>query len=279
MLQLTVTVLLAPALVGAATLAGRRWGVRVGGVVSAFPAIVGPVLLIDLLAHGAAFAARAAAGTLLGLVALSAFVAAYGRLAPARAWPVAVLGAWTAAAVSGAVLAEREARPLPAAAAATASLVLAALVLRGATASARASGRLDHPPGSTAGRRGDLPARMVASAVLVVVLAAAAGALGPFAGGLLAALPVLASVLAVCTHRREGPAATVGLLGGMVGGMAGFVVFCLAIALLVERGPAAAFAVATVAAVAAQLVAATSSAVPLHRSFRRAPYPRGAWRA
>ncbi len=63
--------LVAPALVAAATLAARRWSPRVGGVVSAFPAIVGPVLLIGADAHGTAFAARAATGTLLGLVALA----------------------------------------------------------------------------------------------------------------------------------------------------------------------------------------------------------------
>jgi hypothetical protein len=50
---------------------------------------------------------------------------------------------------------------------------------------------------------------MAACFALVVALAAAASALGPAAGGVLAALPVLASVLAVSTHRARGGAEAV----------------------------------------------------------------------
>jgi hypothetical protein len=64
----TLQFVVAPGLVGAATLAARRWGLRLGGLVSAFPAIVGPLLLIAAHEHGTAFAAKAASGTLLGLV-------------------------------------------------------------------------------------------------------------------------------------------------------------------------------------------------------------------
>ncbi len=131
MLDLALTALLAPALVAAATLAGRRWGPRVGGVVSAFPAIVGPVLVIDLLMHDARFAARAAAGTLLGLVALSAFAAAYGRLAPHRGWRVSVVAAGAAAAVAAALLSGVDAGPLSAAGAAALSIVAIAVATSG----------------------------------------------------------------------------------------------------------------------------------------------------
>src|SRR3954470_15441069 len=97
MLKLVV----APALVGAATLAGRRWGERVGGVVSAFPAIVGPVLLVAALQHGTAFGGRAASGTLLGLVALSGFAVAYGRFARHTGWRVSLAAGWGAGAALG----------------------------------------------------------------------------------------------------------------------------------------------------------------------------------
>jgi hypothetical protein len=260
--DLALTALLAPLLVAAATLAGRRWGPHIGGVVSAFHAIVGPVLVIDLLMHDAAFAARAAAGTLLGLVALSAFAATYGRLAPRRGWRSSVLGAWAAAAVAAALLSGVDAGPLAAASAAAASIAAAAWVLRGPAPELLAP---------VAASRRDLGLRMGASAVLVVALAAAATALGPVAGGVLAALPVLASVLAVFTHRRDGAPSAVALLRGMLGGMGGFAAFCLAVALLVERiAPAAAFAVATAAALAAQ-VAAASGPLPKVGAWTRRP--------
>jgi hypothetical protein len=53
-LELLGAAALASSSVGAATLAARRRGHGVGGVLSAFPLIVGPVLLISAERHGAA---------------------------------------------------------------------------------------------------------------------------------------------------------------------------------------------------------------------------------
>ena len=257
---MTATVLqllLAPLLVAAATLAGRRWGDGTAGIVSAFPAIVGPVLLLDAHAHGSAFAADAAAGTLVGLVALAGFVVAYARAAARVRWPGALGVAWLAAALLAAAVGSGSDVALPVAvAAATASLALALRALPDAPARA-APVRL---PGW------ELPARMALVVALVAGLAAAASELGALAGGVLAALPVLASVLAVATHRRHGAPAVAALLRGMVLGMGGFVVFCAAFALLVgPAGAAGAFLAAGAGAVAAQALA----------HGRRSPSPPG----
>src|SRR4051794_26877768 len=101
MVEALLELVVAPGLVGAATLAARRWNDRVGGVVSAFPAIVGPVLLIAALEHGTAFAGRAASGTLLGLVALSGFAVAYGRVARRAGWRLSLAIGWAAAGALG----------------------------------------------------------------------------------------------------------------------------------------------------------------------------------
>ncbi|HEX3435058.1 MAG TPA: hypothetical protein VHT25_13470 [Solirubrobacteraceae bacterium] len=74
------------------------------------------------------------------------------------------------------------------------------------------------------------------AALLVFVLAQAVGALGARAGGALAGLPVIATVLAVNAHRRRGAAAPTTLLRGMLEGMAGFVVFCEVVAAFAIRG-------------------------------------------
>src|SRR3954467_3031760 len=112
MVEAALQVLLAPALVAAATLAGRAWGERVGGVVSAFPVIVGPVLLIEAQRQGTAFAADAAAGTLLGLAALSGFAVAYARTAQRAGWRASLAAGWAVAAGIGAVVAVSEAGAL-----------------------------------------------------------------------------------------------------------------------------------------------------------------------
>jgi hypothetical protein len=235
----------APALVGAATLAARRWGQRVGGLVSAFPAIVGPVLLVAALEHGATFAARAANGTLLGLVTLAGFALAYGRVAVRAGWRASLALGWAAAGVLGLGVGFVAAGAPAGLLAAAASLALAHRLLAGAGPGAL--------PAEPVVPRWDLPLRMALTALLAVSLTAAANRLGPLVGGVLAALPVLASILAVFTHARYGAAAVVELLRGMLGGMAGFVCFCALVAALVEpAGIAAAFAVSAVAALGVQ---------------------------
>jgi hypothetical protein len=254
LIDLVLELVVAPALVGAATLAARRFGQRAGGVVSAFPAIVGPVLLVAALDHGAAFAARAANGTLLGLVALAGFALVYGRLARRTAWPATLAVAWGAAGVLGPAVATVAAGPPAGLIAAAVSLVVAARLLP------RAPEALPAEPAVPAW---DLPLRMALTAVLTVSLTAAANRLGPVAGGMLAALPVLASILAVFTHARFGAAAVGELLRGMLAGMAGFVCFCALVAALARpAGIAASFLVATAAALAVQVATARTAAAP-----------------
>jgi hypothetical protein len=242
--EVAVQFVLAPALVAAATLAARRYGAALGGMVSAFPAIVGPVLLIGAHRHGEAFAARSAVGTLLGIAALSAFAVAYAWAAPAHGWAASLACGWAAAAVAAALAGTLPATLGLALAVAVASLAAAHRALP--RTAGGAPERLELPPG-------DLGLRMALTALLVVALAAAAGRLGPTLGGILAALPVLACVLAVFTHDRHGGPAAVALLRGMVAGMAGFVAFCALVAALARpAGAPLAFAAATVAALAVQ---------------------------
>ena len=63
MALLAVKVLLAPGFVVGASLAARRFGSRVGGVVGGLPVVAGPILLVYALEDGRVFAAGAAAGT------------------------------------------------------------------------------------------------------------------------------------------------------------------------------------------------------------------------
>jgi hypothetical protein len=260
---LTPEILLAPALVAAATLAARRWDERVGGLVSAFPAIAGPVLLIDVHEHGTAFAARAATGTVLGLLTLSGFALVYGLAARRRPWGWSLAAGWAAAAVLAAVAGALHAGLGAACAVAGASLLAAYVGL----------GRGDPAAEAVPATRWDLPLRMVLTAALVGLLAALAGWVGPEVGGVLTALPVLASILAVFTHRRLGAQGVTDLLRGMVAGMVGFAVFCATLALLVDRAAVvAAFGVAALAGLLVQ-AAALLTVRPAYPAAAGGPLP------
>jgi hypothetical protein len=249
--RLVLELLLAPALVGAATLASGRWSARVGGLVSAFPAVVGPVLLITAQERGAAFTARTATGTLLGLVALAGFSVAYARAAMRMRWPGSLTVGWTCAALLG-LLAQAIGSDVGLASALLCAGLALAVAHRALSALPRAATAM---PVQDTGR-GEPILRMAATTALVAGIAAGAQLLGPLLGGVLAGLPVLASVLTAFTHRREGPATVVALLRGMLVGMAAFVGFCAAIGLLiVPAGTAIAFAAATATAAVLQAVA------------------------
>jgi len=252
---------LAACLVAVSTLAARRWGHGVGGLVSAFPLIVGPVLLLGALRQDAEFAAATATATLLGLAALSGFALAYGHAAGRWPWPPSVALAWAGAAVIGLMAGRIGTGLLGAVAVATASILLAR--------SALPRGRAVDVPGVLPGW--ELPARMALTAGLIVGITIAGERFGPTVAGILAALPTLASVLAVFTHARHGHGAVVALLRGMLGGLAGFASFCVLIALLIQpAGLLPAFVLATASAMLIQLLLARPSVdrlalEPVHR--------------
>jgi hypothetical protein len=246
--------LLASALVGVATLAARRWGDGVGGVLSAFPLIVGPVLLVAAERHGTAFAARTAGATLVGLVSVAAFAVTYGRSALRRGWGASLLGGWAAAVLLGLLAGRADVGLALATAVAAAAIAAAHLGLPAATTP---TARLPSP-------RGELAARIVLTAALIVALTLAADRFGPVVAGVLSALPVLASVLAVATHRSYGRHALVDLLRGMVVGLSAFAAFCAIVGGLVDRaGVAVAFTAATAVAVGVQAAAARTRIRPL----------------
>jgi hypothetical protein len=124
---------------------------------------------------------------------------------------------------------------------------------------ARAAAREDLPAW-------DLPARALATAVLVVGLTGAASGLGARVTGVLASFPVAMSVLAAFVLAQRGRGEAEELLRGFLRGAAGFATFELLVALLVVRvGPGAAFAFALLGALTMRLLARSIERVrPAH---------------
>ena len=237
---------LTPALIGLATLASRRWGPAVGGLLIALPLTSGPVLFFLVLDQGASFAARATEGSLAGSVAVGAFCLAYawaGRRLPWWGSFGLACAAYVGVAIGLPLLVAGRLPVLLGIALATPPIALLLLPARTPL------------PAETAPPWWDLPARMVAGAALVVGITAAAAALGPEASGLLATFPVFITVLAVFTHRREGPSRTLQLVRGVLFGMFGTIAFFIVLRLSLEQvGLAVAFPVGLALAVVIQAV-------------------------
>ncbi|MDE2572631.1 MAG: hypothetical protein KGM44_08940 [bacterium] len=230
-------------LIGAASLAGRRWGSAVGGWLIGLPLTSGPVILLLTLQYGDAFAARAAHGIVLGLISTAAFSVAYALLARRAALPLCWAGSWLAFAVSTIALDHIGFSVAGSFLASLAALSLALLVLP--------QGERVAPPPATPWW--ETPLRMLCAAAIVVFLTALAGLLGPHLAGLITPFPVAGTILTLFTHRLEGAASAVRLLRGFVAGNYAFAAFFLVVATrLVVWGPLATFAAAILAAGAVQ---------------------------
>ncbi|MFL5824547.1 MAG: hypothetical protein ACJ764_14020 [Solirubrobacteraceae bacterium] len=221
MLVITLKILLAPLLVAAATLVGRRWGARVGGLVVALPVVAGPILLVIALQHGSHFAAITARHALLAVIALCGFTIVFALLSPSGSWPIALLGGWVVYGGLAAAASQVDLAVGPAAV-----LVLAAII-------ATRVGLDRQPPGGAAGTgevpSWDLPLRMAVTLVLVVTVTSTAAATGPAVSGVLTPFPIATSVLAAFTLAQHGPAGANAFLRGFVTAMpmfAGFFAIC-----------------------------------------------------
>jgi hypothetical protein len=247
---LTVKLLLSPALVGAASAAGRRWGPRAGGLAAALPIVAGPVLFFYAVEQGAAFASSAALGTLVGLVPLTAFCLTHGALARRLvglsrrvAAPLCLVSGWVSFLALAVLL-----RPVPVPAWACTAVGAAALGIGLALVPdvpVDGQGGLHHHPGV------ELAVRMAAAAILVTVLTGVARRIGPAWSGVLTPFPVASSVVVIGAHLADGPASLPETLRGFLLGLFGFVAFLTVLAWGLEPlGIPAAFALGVAASVA-----------------------------
>lgn len=244
MTLLAAKILLAPLCVVAVSLAGRRWEVAVAGVLGGLPVVAGPILLVETLLRGNDFGADDAAGTLLGLAALTAFVVVYGRAAAAAGPVPTVLCGWTAFLLGIAVLSPVQPPPALSLVFVAACFALGLRLLPPVPSP---------PPTATAPPWWDLPARALAALGLLLALTAVSGALGPHLSGLLAPFPIVTSVLAIFTHAHGGVVQVGVLLRNFLFGFYGFAAFCFTLAVaLPALTTAAAFGLAAAAALAVQ---------------------------
>jgi hypothetical protein len=209
---------LVPSLVAAVTLASRRWGLRVGGVLTGLPMVAGPTLCFYAIEQGNGFAASAARAALLGIAATGAFCVAYSRSAGSVSWPLSVLAGWSAFGfVAAATYGIRDLSGIGEFAIASGVLLVGRSLVR---PPAMPIAIAIHP-------RWDLAMRMLASGLVVVLLTGLAARLGARLSGILSAFPVVTLILAVFTHIQHGADAVSVFLRALLRGLHGFALFCI----------------------------------------------------
>jgi len=239
---------LTPTLIALISLAGRRWGPAMSGLLVGLPLTSGPIAFFLALNQGAAFASATAMGTLAGTVSQAAFCVAYSRLAFRFNWAVSVLLSSLAFVASTLVFQFLTVPLIPLYVLVLLCLVLALRFAVHTTAAPTVSAK-PLPPW-------DIPARMLVATSYVVLLTGFAPHLGPHLTGLLSPFPLYAAILAVFAHRLQGPASAVSVVHGLLVGLFGFASFFLVLSgLLPQLGIAIAFAAAILTVLVIQAAA------------------------
>ena len=236
-LKLIVT----PLLMWAVSLAARRWGGLLGGLLSGLPITSALVMVFLCLEQGNGFVLSAVPGALAGLAAVQATYLCY--LYATRRWGVAAsIGLSLVAYLALASLLARLGH-LTLSIAVTLLLVVSLIRATAREHSSAALPRL-RP------RIWEIPLRMGAATALLVSTTGFATWLGPAASGMLAPIPVIAWPLVVFSHLQGGRSSMAGMTRGNAIGAIGVIAFYLSLAAtLTSLGIAAAFALAVSLAV------------------------------
>lgn len=199
----------------------QRCGRRVAGVLAALPTITGPTLAWTAVEQGPAFAVEAAIGSVAACAVLAMFALAYVHAS--RRCGVAGSLLCGVLAAAGVLL------PAHAASHALPSALL--LALAGATVAWHLlPGHRPQPARGLPASRPSLPAAAAVGGL--TALAATLGpALGAFATGLIASLPLLSGAVAAAEHAAAGHHASTEFLRGYVRGLFAKAAFGAAFAL------------------------------------------------
>ncbi|OIN58480.1 hypothetical protein BLX24_15650 [Arsenicibacter rosenii] len=218
---------LMPSVVALITLAIRRWGHQIGGLIGSMPWVAGAILLFFILEQGTQFGINAVQGIMTGIVALLAFCFSYAWFSKRYLWALTLTlsyGIYTATALSLNYLA----LPLVASYAVTMVSILVALYFFPVPAAAPKAGkRLKY----------DILIRMAVATLFTLGITGLAELLGPTWSGVLTPFPILTSILAIFSHLLQGSDATVATMRGIVIGLLGFTTFLFLQAFLLREFP------------------------------------------
>jgi len=245
--------ILAPIIIGSASLAGRKWGPAVSGWIVGMPLTSGPVIFFVALSNEKAFAANAALGVLSGGLSLVAYALTYSWLAVKFRWQIAITGSLLVFSVSTVLLQNFTFPLMPVFLLLCAALVIGLWFMPKDAVETES----ENKPG-----RWDIPGRIFIGTSFILLLTGIAPYIGSRLTGLLTTIPLYVTILSIFAHRNQGPAAAAHVLRGLLYGMFAFTGFFITLSLLIEQiNLAAAFGAAIITA----LIIQGSSLWILHR--------------
>lgn len=252
-----------PILVAFATLAIRRWGPAVGGLLMGLPLMTGPISAFLAIEQGVEFATQSVVGVLLAVAAMGPYAVVFYWSAPRVHWSVCLALAVAAFAAASLGLQMLPVNLRMAALIAGVSLLLALLAMP----------RVPAPPRAPAPPWWDLPFRMVVTAVLVVSVTLLADTMGPQLSGIISTLPVISCVVLTFTLQQAGSVTARAVMRAVALSMLSFVAFFLLVGeTMASLGIAVAYILATAVTLGSSLATAMlDRRIALHFESRSLP--------
>jgi hypothetical protein len=209
----------------AGTVAQRRFGHAISGLIVGLPLTSLPILWFIALQHGVSFTETMTAALLVGSIAEAAVLWIYARLTSQLSPALALGGALAAFALAVVTVNLLGLSPL-----------IAGLFTAVGFAIALRWWPLAPAAPATSTGRSRLALRVIVAALLTFVIMALAGRLGPVWSGLLDALPAMSMMMAFMTHHDDGAGASSGFLRGVTRGSFSYLAAMLVLAETLRTG-------------------------------------------
>jgi len=240
---LALKLILAPLIIGSASLAGRKWGAAVSGWLVGLPLTSGPVAFFIALSHDRAFAFNTIRGTLSGGFSLVAFILTYTWVAKRFNWAVSILASILVFASMTIILQSITFPFIP--------LFFAVLVV--IFIGLWLMPKYDVVQSDVEPGKWDIPARILIGTSFILLITGIAPYIGAQLTGLLTTIPLYISILTIFAHRHQGHKSAANVLHGLTLGLFSFAGFYLVLGLLIENSSLAiSFGAATLATLLVQ---------------------------
>ena len=240
---LVLKLVLAPVIIGSASMAGRKWGAAVSGWIVGLPLTSGPVAFIIALSHDRAFAFDTIRGTLSGGFSLIAYVLTYTLVAKRFNWAVSILSSLLVFAGMTVILRGITLPFIPLFFAVLAVIFIGLWL----------TPKYENVKSGVEPGKWDIPARILIGTSFILLVTGVAPYIGSRLTGLLTTIPLYVSIMTIFAHRHQGHESAVNLLRGLVLGLFSFAGFYLVLGLLIEDASlAVSFGAATLATLAVQ---------------------------
>ncbi len=222
---LVLKLILAPLIIGSASLAGRRWGAAVSGWLVGLPLTSGPVAFFLALSHDRAFVFDTVRGTLSGGFSLVLFSLTYAWVSQKFNWVVSILSVVVVFAGMTMLLQGITIPFLPLFFAVIVFIFIGLKLIP------------KEPPTPPVSNPSvwDIPSRILIGTSFILFITGIAPYIGSRLTGLLTTIPLYVSILTIFAHRHQGHASAVNVLQGLILGLFSFAGFFLVLGLLIEH--------------------------------------------